>query len=338
MNWPVTGLAAVGLFAGVTALTPAGTAEALRSAPADIAFASRRDGNWEIYLTDAAGQQQRRLTRRDVEDRFPLWSPDRRQLAWGSHVNGTWELWVMDADGAKQRRLASHIIAKSTRAWSPDGARIVFAAGADDNKHIYTVAVASGELARLTSARGEDRDPDWSPDGSRLAFSSSREGVAQIYVTTADGREIRRLTNATSSAGTPRWSPDGSGIAFVSDRDLYAIDADGRNLRRLTVGAHVTRDPPLWSPDGSRIVFQIADGENYDIGLLRPSDRVQARIAGSSAYDGSYTWSVDGRHVAFISARDGFDGLYIVDAAGADDSLVRLTGTASLTPAWGSRR
>ena len=65
----------------------------------DIAFASRRDGNWEIYVMDAAGQNQRRLTRRDAEDRFPLWSPDRQQIAFASLVGSTWELWVMDSDG-----------------------------------------------------------------------------------------------------------------------------------------------------------------------------------------------------------------------------------------------
>lgn len=53
-------------------------------------------------------------------------------------------------------------------------------------------------------------------------------------------------------------------------------------------------------------------------------------------YDGSYTWSVDGTQVAFISARDGVEGVYSVDADG--QHAARLTTTASLTPAWGSQR
>jgi Tol biopolymer transport system component len=85
-------------------------------------------------------------------------------------------------------------------------------------------------------------------------------------------------------------------------------------------------------------VFQIADGENYDIGLTQVSTTAPAFavLAGSHAYDGSYTWSPDGQHVAFISARDGFEGVYVANA----DShvVVRLTGSASLTPAWGSQR
>jgi Tol biopolymer transport system component len=156
----------------------------------------------------------------------------------------------------------------------------------------------------------------------------------------ADGSDVRRLADDASSGVTPRWSPDGKAIAFVSDRDrtrdLYVMGADGQGLERLTVGSNVTRDPPLWSPDGSRIAFQIAGGANYDIGVVRVLDGLRTLLASSSAYDGSYTWSPDGERVAFISGRDGFDGIYIVDADGQHS--VRVTGTASLTPAWGSQR
>ena len=95
----------------------------------DIAFASRRDGNWEIYVMDALGRNQTRLTRRDAEDRFPLWSPDRQQIAFASLVGSTWELWVMDSNGRNPRHLATEIVAKSARGWSRDNRRIVYAAG-----------------------------------------------------------------------------------------------------------------------------------------------------------------------------------------------------------------
>jgi TolB protein len=107
-------------------------------------------------------------------------------------------------------------------------------------------------------------------------------------------------------------------------------------IERLTVAAGVTRDPPLWSPDGSRIAFQIADRGDYDVAVVHVARRARAGLANSPAYDGSYTWSPDGTQVAFISARDGFDGVYVAEIDGR--SAVRLTTTASLTPAWGSQR
>src|SRR5881397_3852173 len=95
---------------------------------ARIAFASHRDGNWEIYVTDGDGAHQTRLTRRDAQDRFPLWSPDLTKIAFGSQLPNDWDLWVMNADGSQSRRLCSHIVAKGFRQWSPDGRRIALAA------------------------------------------------------------------------------------------------------------------------------------------------------------------------------------------------------------------
>jgi Tol biopolymer transport system component len=303
-----------------------------------IAFASKRDGNWEIYVMDAAGTS-RRLTRREGEDRFPLWSPDRTRIAFGSTTGRTadgWDLWVMEVDGGNARKLHSGIVAKSQRGWSRDGKRIAFAAIADGNTDIYIVEVDSGRATRLTATTGEDRDPSWSPDGERLALSSTRDENCEIYLMRADGSDVRRLTNDPASDDAPVWSPDGTAIAFVSHRgsnpDLYVIQPDGHDLERLTVGASVTKDASRWSPDGSHLAFQMARGQNYDIGVIRLRDRRRTDVARSPAYDGMFAWSPDGTELAFISSRDGVDALYRTDVVG--ERTVRLTDTPSLNPAW----
>ena len=341
MIWRMVAMAAAGLVTFA-----ASGHDAAVEPRADIAFASRRDGNWEIYVMDAAGRHQRRLTRRSTEDRFPLWSPDGRQIAFsslaGSGAEDSWELWLMNADGTRQRRLASHIIAKSTRGWSPDGTHIALTAVASNNVDIYKVDVQSGRATRLTSGSGEDRDPSWSPDGTELTFSSNRDGTPQVYVMDASGRNQRQLTSEAVGALAPRWSPDGALIAFTSgpdgNRDLYLTGTKAGTVRRVTMGAHLTRDPASWSPDGSRIAVQIADLKDYNVGIVRLGNEPRAPllIASSPAYDGSFTWSPDGKQLAFISDRDGFDAIYVAGVDGA--RAVRLTESASLTPAWGWQR
>jgi Tol biopolymer transport system component len=48
---------------------------------------------------------------------------------------------------------------------------------------------------------------------------STRDGNAEIYVMNADGSNVRRLTSDSSIDDDPAWSPDGTKIAFVSNRD-----------------------------------------------------------------------------------------------------------------------
>jgi len=305
-------------------------------ASAQIAFASHRDGNWEIYVTDADGRRQTRLTKSDPQDRFPLWSPDRSRLAFGSQVGGDhWELWVMNVDGTNPRSLATQIVAKGNREWSHDGTCIVFAAMVDGDVEVFSVEVASGRLVRLTNSPGEDADPSWSPDGSQIVFSSTRDGNDEVYVMRADGTEPRRLTNHASLDRSPAWSPDGSGIAFVStrdgDKDLYLIRAGDGKVERLTTGAHATNDQPRWSPNGAYVALQTAERDNYDIQLVRLADRVRRMVVGTRDYDGQFSWSPTSDKLAFISGRDGFEAVHVTDLTGKQ---IRLTTTSSLNPEW----
>ena len=65
----------------------------------------------------------------------------------------------------------------------------------------------------------DDWLPSWSPDGEYIAFSSENDGNFDIYVMDADGGNPRRLTNHPEDDWDSSWSPDGKRITFTSDRD-----------------------------------------------------------------------------------------------------------------------
>lgn len=64
-----------------------------------IAFSSFRDGNLEIYVMDADGTAQKRLTDHPRKDCFPAWSPDGERIVFSSDRDGNSEICIMGADG-----------------------------------------------------------------------------------------------------------------------------------------------------------------------------------------------------------------------------------------------
>jgi hypothetical protein len=235
-----------------------------------IAFASERDGNSEIYLSDVNGGNVRRLTDDPAYDAWPSWSPDGSQLAFMSDRSGNPDIFVMNADGSGVRQLTFDEANDIWPEWSPDGSRIAFPSRRDGNFELYTINPDGTNLQRLTDTPGHEDFPAWSPDGSQIAFSRIEidEG---FFVMDADGGNERKLLDFP--ALEPAWSPDGTSILFGSDhegfRGIYSINADGSDLQRIST-SRAGENCPAWSPDGSRIVFaswRDGDGEIYVMNL-----------------------------------------------------------------------
>lgn len=85
-----------------------------------IAFQSDRDGNYEIYVMDADGKNQRRLTNNLSYDEFPSWSSDGRSIVFQSNRDRNYEVYVMDANGKNQRKLTNNPADDSVPRWFDD--------------------------------------------------------------------------------------------------------------------------------------------------------------------------------------------------------------------------
>ena len=272
-----------------------------------IAFTSERDGNREIYVMDPGGGHLTRLTSQPGEDGAPAWSPDRSRIAFHSERDGNFEIYVMAPDGSNQTNLTRNPAFDKNPTWSPDGRQIAFESGRDGNSELYVMNADGTRQRRLTFNDAVDFDPAWSPDGSRIAFASTRDGNYEIYVMNADGSNPVRLTDDRAIEFNPAWSPDGEQIAFHSDRgppressQIFVMNGDGSGVTRITF-TRANDYNPVWAPDGKEIAFQ--------------SDRVTS--SGGTGPGGD-------------------NEIYVVDADGKDQDLVRLTDApqADLTPDW----
>jgi len=85
-----------------------------------VAFVSDREGNREIYVMDADGSNQTRLTNNESSDEWPAWSPDGRKIAFVSRRDGNEEIYVMSLDGSNQTNLTNHPADASYPDWSPE--------------------------------------------------------------------------------------------------------------------------------------------------------------------------------------------------------------------------
>jgi tetratricopeptide (TPR) repeat protein len=92
---------------GITQLTDEPTDKNPEPSPdgKKIAFMSRRDGNWEIYVMDLGDGTIKRLTHHEANDGLPIWSPDGRTIAFASDRGGEWAIWAMNPDGSNQQML-----------------------------------------------------------------------------------------------------------------------------------------------------------------------------------------------------------------------------------------
>ncbi len=221
--------------------------------------------NHDVYVLNADGSNERRLTTdRDV-DEAPTWSPDGRRIAFESYrdCNGA-EIFVMNADGTNQRPLTRNKTSDLEPAWSPDGRRIAFDSRRNSHSGIFVMNADGSNQHRLTRTIGVDTSPAWSPDGRRIAFGSNAGTLNfDIYVVNADGSDKRRLTWNKADDHYPAWSPDGRRIAFTRfgpgyTGEIYLMNDGGSTQRPLTAGSM-----PAWSPDGRRIAFRGVDGGIY---------------------------------------------------------------------------
>ena len=277
--------------------TPVPTATTVPSPtpiPERIAFASARDGNWELYVMNADGSGVARLTQHPAFDASPSWSPDATRIAFQSERDGNWELYTINADGSGLRRLTSTAADERWPCWSPDGQRIAYVSGRDGNWEIYVMNADGSQQRRLTANSKGDASPSWSPDGSRIAFASNRDGNWEVYTMYADGGGQTRLTYSPARDASPSWSPDGSRIAFTSYRDgnaeIYSLNPNG------SAQSNLTRSPSsdmgaCWSRDGRRLAFESDRDGNSEIYTINADGTGLTRLTHTPADDQSPNWS-----------------------------------------------
>jgi Tol biopolymer transport system component len=128
-----------------------------------IVFTSERDGDREVYVMNADGSNQTRLTTSPGFDENPSWSPDGSEIAFDTNRDGNLEIYAMNADGSNPHRVTNHPAIDAIPSYLPDG-RIVFVSEriAKGQRRLFVVGPNGGAVKQITKGAY-----DMSPDANR---------------------------------------------------------------------------------------------------------------------------------------------------------------------------
>lgn len=300
-----------------------------------IAFIWDRAGVQNVWIGDTDGTSGSPTARPLTSFESGLinglfWSQDGQTFYFGH--NG--DLWQVSPDGSQQpRETWTTKEVESDFAFSPDGTRVAFVRGGEldipgwqrNEGDLWVHSLANGREVPLTDTPGVvASEPKWSPDGTRVAVV---------------------LTRSVRHAEAPEYS--GAKILYSwlerSPSDVAVVPAAGGELTKIAASAE-RESAPRWI-DASRLVLQrvsqdvktreivVADAASGRGEVVyRDVDEEWWSLPGSSGAEPLP--SSNGRWIAFLSDRDGWDHIYVVPSSGGEAIQVTSGKYEAWRPSW----
>lgn len=251
--------------------------------------------------------------------------------------NPFYQIYILDLTSGDTHRVSPGIGKTTCGFFRPGTDEVIFASTHKDPK-----AREKQKAEMEFRASGKERRYSWDYDDTMDIFSARR-----------DGSNLRQLTNTNGYDAEGSYSPDGKKIVFCSLRaafpldklspedrkryetdpayfgDIYIMDADGSNQRRLTTIPGYDGGP-FFSPDGQRIIWRRFDktGAIADVYTMKTDGSDERRLTDFKAMSWAPYFHPSSKYVIFTANKLGFSNfeLYLVDVAGEHEP-VRVTYT-----------
>ena len=298
----------------------------------------------------------------------PVWSPDGTRVAFLWDRAGVTDLYVADATkpAAEPKALTSFTSGPPAGAfWSRDNQRIYFSRGGD----LWQSPLAGGDPTAVWTTPAAESGIAPSPDVPHVVLvrpSSGRPGADLIIRALSDGAETI-VGHDDVSIGNVAWAPDGSHVSYAGGarsirheqtpeysgvKIIYTI-TERTPAQNFVVAARGGKPTPIATPGGGTLRWIDARRVSLD---RQSSDYKRRTITVTDATTGAVTtlrediddkfWSItggagpaalpspDGKWIAFLSDRDGWDHLYVAPASGGDAIQITRGEFEAWRPSW----
>ncbi|MGH9487034.1 MAG: protein kinase domain-containing protein [Terriglobales bacterium] len=330
-------------FRSLTSMSGVQRDPALSPDGRSLAFASNRDGSYNIYVGVIGGGNLVQITHGTATKADPAWTPDGTAIAYAQvNFSGLWDIWEVPALGGTPRLLmrdATH------PAWSPDGRELAYVQPSTSTLYIGV----PGQPARLLAHTSTGvSDPRFSPDGRRIAFiAGGRRGMGPytpLDVVNVHSGALRQLTAPLAGmALSPVWTPGGRSIYFAASRggtiNIWKIASAGGTPQQITSGQGDDAELDL-STDGKRLAFATfrTDARIAELSLKPHPGAPAFRVLASdpARNQDAPEYSPDGKHLTYFSFLKGVEPeqVWISNADGSDAAPLVVNQSHNILPYW----
>ncbi len=295
--------------------------------------------NTDIYVKLVGVGEPLQLTKTNVNEQYPTFSPDGKYIAFIRGKYGTpGEVIIIPSLGGTERRVATLFSGNYSISFSPDGQHIAVVDTADSMPDkqfaIYLVNIQSGERRRVTAPAEFDGEstPRFSPDGKSLAFIRSARnnyvpnvGQHDLFVVSIEpnggAEEPRQLTSDGVIIHSLAWSADGEYIYFVPYRPraqtfIRRIPAAGGEQEIVSLNGNEITNIAI-SPNGKTLAFAEEPGK-FSIVRVSPNGQPAKTLIKSTTSEIAPQFSPDGSKIVFQSDRTGTLQIWTADANGGN--------------------
>ena len=306
-----------------------------------IAFASHRYGNFDVYLMPSSGGKATRLTYHSSSDYPSGFSPDNQSVLFTSSrldaaANQQFpsgvlpELYKISTKGGMPQQVIT--TPAQNAIYNKDGSIMVFhdRKGYEDEfrKHhtssvtrdIWKYETKTGKYTKLTTFNGEDRNPVFAPDQQNIYYLSEEQGSFNIFkmninspgvstkISSFDKHPVRNLT--MSEAGVLCFSYDGE-VYTMKDgskprKVKVQVNSDSRFNPEKIVSVNKEITEMTLSPNEKEMAF-LHRGEVFVASIKEGTTK---RITNTSEQERNISFSPDGKSILYAGERNGSWNIY----------------------------